>query len=119
EAIRHYAATWYAPNNATLIVVGDIQPDEAFNGVKKAFASWAKVELPKLEYPAPHKRDKRQTYFVDRPASVQSVVTIGALGPPRKDADYFALRLTDTIFGGAFYSRLTRNIRESKGYTYS
>ncbi len=119
EAIRHYAATWYAPNNATLIVVGDIQPDETFNSVKKSFASWTKVEQPKQEIPPPHKRDKRQIYFVDRPGSVQSVIAIGAIGPPRKDADYLALRTADTIFGGAFYSRLTRNIREAKGYTYS
>jgi zinc protease len=119
EAIRHYAATWYAPNSATLIVVGDVQPDDAFNSVKKAFASWARVEQPKQEFPAPHKRDKRQIYFVDRPGSVQSVIAIGAIAPPRKDADYLALRTADTIFGGAFYSRLTRNIREAKGYTYS
>lgn len=119
ETLKHYAATWYAPNNATLVVVGDLQADAAFNDVKKAFASWAKVELPKVETPAPHKRDKRQIYFVDRPGSVQSVIAIGALAPPRKDADYLALRTADTIFGGAFYSRLTRNIREAKGYTYS
>lgn len=119
DALKHYAATWYAPNNATLIVVGDLQADSAFSEVKKSFNSWAKVELPKQEYPAVKKREKRQIYFVDRPGSVQSVIAIGALGPPRKDPDYLAIRTADTIFGSSFYSRLTRNIREAKGYTYS
>ena len=119
DDLKHYAATWYAPNNAALIVVGDIDPNAAFGAVSKAFASWAKVEQPRRELAAPPKRDKRQITFVDRPGSVQSVIVIGALAPPRKDADYIPLRTANMVFGGAFYSRLTRNIREQKGYTYS
>jgi predicted Zn-dependent peptidase len=56
---------------------------------------------------------------VNRPGSIQSAIYIGNATIPRKDKDYFALRTADTIYGGSFYSRLTRNIRESKGYTYS
>jgi zinc protease len=119
EDLKQYAATWYAPNNATLVVVGDMDPGAAFAAITKAFASWTKVELPKLQASAPPKREKRQITFVDRPGSVQSVIVIGAIAPPRKDPDYIALRTANMVFGGAFYSRLTRNIREQKGYTYS
>jgi predicted Zn-dependent peptidase len=65
------------------------------------------------------KRQKRTIYFVDRPGSVQSTIYFGALAPARKSPDYIALRTADMIYGGSFYSRLTRNIREGKGYTYS
>ena len=119
EDLKHYAATWYAPNNATLIVVGDLDPNAAFAAVTKSFGSWAKVELPKVPPSAPAKREKRQITFIDRPGSVQSVIVIGALAPPRKDPDYIPLRTANMVYGGAFYSRLTRNIREQKGYTYS
>ena len=71
------------------------------------------------ENPPVPTRDKRQIYFVNRPGSIQSAIYIGNVTIPRKDKDYFAIRTADTIFGGSFYSRLTRNIRESKGYTYS
>jgi predicted Zn-dependent peptidase len=56
---------------------------------------------------------------VNRPGSVQSTIYVGNASIPRKDKDYFAIRTANTIYGGSFYSRLTRNIRESKGYTYS
>jgi hypothetical protein len=72
-----------------------------------------------VENPPLPKRDKRQIYFVNRPGSIQSAIFIGNVSIPRKDQDYFAIRTADTIYGGSFYSRLTRNIRETKGYTYS
>jgi predicted Zn-dependent peptidase len=56
---------------------------------------------------------------VNRPGSIQSAIYIGNVTIPRKDKDYFAIRTANTIYGGSFYSRLTRNIREAKGYTYS
>jgi predicted Zn-dependent peptidase len=87
--------------------------------VKRSFGTWQKVELPPRPATVLPKREKRQITFIDRPGSVQSVVAIGALGPPRKDADYIPLRTANIIFGGAFYSRLNKNIRETKGYSYS
>lgn len=119
ESLKEFAAANYVPNDAVLIVVGDLEPDAAFAAVKKAFGSWARGPARPAVPTAFPKREKRTIYFVDRPGSVQSTIFFGALAPPRKSPDYVALRTADTIFGGAFYSRLTRNIRESKGYTYS
>jgi zinc protease len=119
DDLKSFAGRWYAPNGAVLVVVGDFQNDTAFAEVRKAFGGWARVEQPKRDLPAPPKRDKRVIYFVDRPGSVQSVVALGALAPPRKDADYIPLRTANMILGGAFYSRINRNIREAKGYSYS
>ena len=117
--LRAFVTKYYIPNAAYLIVVGDIEVDKTFAEIEKAFNSWKSGTVPPDENPPVPKRDKRQIYFVNRPDSIQSAIYIGNVSIPRKDKDYFAIRTADTIYGGSFYSRLTRNIRESKGYTYS
>jgi predicted Zn-dependent peptidase len=119
DSLKAFAASWYVPNNAILVIVGDFDAAAMHADVERAFGSWKHAPLPpapKLVLPT---RDKRQIYVIDRPGSVQSTILIGAPAPPRRSADYIPLRTTNMIYGGAFYSRLTRNIRESKGYTYS
>lgn len=119
DEVKAFAAKWYAPNNAYLIVVGDFDAGAVMSTVEKAFGDWKKVELPKREFPPLPKSAKRQIWFVNRPGSVQSVILIGNAAPPRKSPDYISLRTANMILGGSFYSRLTKNIRESKGYTYT
>lgn len=119
EDLKGFVANYYAPNNAHIIVVGDIDPDKTFAEIEKAFSSWKSGTPMKDETLMVPTRDKRQIYFVNRPGSIQSSIYIGNVTIPRKDKDYFRIRTADTIFGGSFYSRLTRNIRENKGYTYS
>ena len=117
--LRDFVNKYFIPNASHLIVVGDIDADKAFAEVEKAFGSWKSGTVPPEDNPAVPKREKRQIFFVNRPGSVQSAIYVGNASIPRKDKDYFAIRTADTIYGGSFYSRLTRNIRESKGYTYS
>jgi zinc protease len=119
ENLKEFASTYYAPNNSFLVVVGDFNPDAIFSQIEKAFGSWKNHPVPTEQLPQLPTRDKRQIYFIHRPDSVQSAIYIGNISIPRKDKDYFAIRTANTIFGGSFYSRLTRNIREAKGYTYS
>jgi len=117
--LRAFVTRFYIPNTAFLVVVGDIDVDKTFAEVEKAFGGWKSGTVPPDDNPPVPKRDKRQIYFVNRPGSVQSAIYIGNVSIPRKDKDYFAIRTASTIYGGSFYSRLTRNIREAKGYTYS
>jgi len=119
EQLVQFAASHYLPNDAYLVVVGDFDPPSMTAAVEKAFGAWKRGTIAAAKIAEPVKRQKRQIIFVDRAGSVQSTVYLGALAPPRKSGDYLALRTASTILGGAFYSRLTRNIRESKGYTYS
>ena len=119
ESLKSFAATWYVPNNAILVIVGDFDAAAMHSDVERSFGSWKRAPLPpapKLVLPV---RQKRQIYVIDRKDSVQSTILIGAPAPPRRSPDYIPLRTTNMIYGGAFYSRLTRNIREGKGYTYS
>ena len=119
DDLKSFVVKYYIPNASHLIVVGDIDVDKTFAEIEKAFGSWKSGTVPPDENPPVPKRDKRQIYFVNRPGSIQSAIYIGNASIPRNHADYFAIRTADTIFGSSFYSRLTRNIRESKGYTYS
>ncbi|HEX5876694.1 MAG TPA: pitrilysin family protein [Pyrinomonadaceae bacterium] len=117
--LKEFVTKYYIPNASHLIVVGDIEIEKTFAEIEKAFGSWKSGTVPPDENPPVPKREKRQIHFVNRPGSIQSGIYIGNASIPRKDKDYFAIRTADTIYGGSFYSRLTRNIRESKGYTYS
>ena len=117
--LKEFVTKYYIPNASHLIVVGDIDVEKTFAEIEKAFGSWKSGTVPPDENPPVPKREKRQIHFVNRPGSIQSGIYIGNASIPRKDKDYFAIRTADTIYGGSFYSRLTRNIRESKGYTYS
>lgn len=119
DQLRQFAATWYVPNNAILVIVGDFDAAAMRAEVTRTFGSWKRAPLPAAAKPVIPTRQKRQIYVIDRPGSVQSTILVGAVAPPRRSADYVALRTANMIYGGAFYSRLTRNIREAKGYTYS
>jgi predicted Zn-dependent peptidase len=116
--VKTFYNTYYVPNNATLIVVGDVTPDEVAARLETAFSSWKAGQLPEMQMAAPPVRDRAQIYLVDRPGAAQSVLNIGAVSVPRSTPDYFALQVLNTILGGQFVSRVNLNLREDKGYTY-
>ena len=111
--------THYRPNNALLLVVGAVEPDAVLAIAEKSFAGWTRGDVPKPAFPAPPASKGRQVYFVQRPNSVQSSISVGNLAIKRSDPHWYELTLANTIYGGAFNSRIVRNIREEKGYTYS
>ncbi len=119
QDLKTFVGTYYIPNTSHLIVVGDFESDKIMPEIEKAFGGWKSGTAPADDNPPVPVRDKRQIYFINRPGSIQSGIYIGNVAIPRKDKDYFAIRTANTIYGGSFYSRLTRNIREDKGYTYS
>jgi predicted Zn-dependent peptidase len=109
----------YRPNNAFLLIVGAIDPDAMIAAAEKAFGGWARGEVPAPAYPAPPALSGRHVYFVQRPNSIQSSIVVGNIAIKRSDPRWYELTLANTIYGGAFNSRIVRNIREEKGYTYS
>ncbi len=117
--LQAFARDHYRPNNAFLLVVGDVQPDAIVAAAAKAFTGWARGDVPKPAFPSPPTTTGRHVYFVQRPDSVQSSISVGNLALKRSDPHWFEMTLANTIFGGAFNSRIVRNIREDKGYTYS
>lgn len=119
EDLRAFVGSYFIPNTSHLVVVGDFDSDKIFAQIEKVFGGWKSGPAPAEDNPVLPSRDKRQIYFVNRPGSIQSAIYVGNATIPRKDKDYFAIRTANTIYCGSFYSRLTRNIREEKGYTYS
>jgi predicted Zn-dependent peptidase len=106
------------PFGATLIVVGDVQPAAVVRQATSAFAEWVGparssrlLKLPDF--------DPVGITLVDRPGAVQSNLRLGGAAVGRHDPDHAALQLANLIFGGYFSSRLTENLRERNGFTYS
>ena len=109
----------YSPANALLIVVGDFSADAMFAQIEKVFGSWQAPAPGALISAAPPRNIGRKVHLVHLPGSVQTQVLLGNLAITRRDPDWFRLVLANSIYGGAFHSRLVINIREQKGYTYS
>jgi zinc protease len=120
EDLKAFYTSTYRPDNAAVIVVGDVTPDKVVPQLEAAFGSWksqggavSHVKLPEVRQPA-----ARTVWLVDKPGAPQSQVRIGWLGVPRSTPDYFPIQVLNTVLGGAFSSRLNLNLREKHGYTY-
>jgi zinc protease len=118
-AIAEYHRTHYRPNNAFLLVVSNLAPADVFAAAEKAFAGWARADVPAPKAPEMPTLKGRRLVFVQRPNSVQSSISVGNFSIRRNDPRWYTLQLANQIYGAAFDSRLVRNIREEKGYTYS
>ena len=119
ERLGTFHHDYYRPNNAFLLVVGAVEPDQVFAAATKAFGGWPKVENAVAKSAPQPSLDGRHVYFVQRPNSIQSSISVGNFTVKRNDPRWYEMLLANTIFGGAFNSRIVRNIREDKGYTYS
>ncbi len=113
----HYRAS-FLPNNATLIIVGDIKPAEIERKINAMFGSWQRGTVTSYTFGAAPKAAATTVYLIDKPGAAQSSFRIGSIGVPRSTKDYFALNVLNTILGGSFTSRLNQNLRETRGYTY-
>jgi zinc protease len=119
EQLEEFYRHNYSSANALLIVVGDFSSDALLAQIEKVFGTWeAPPPAPQISSAPPHNVG-RKVHMVHLPGSVQTQVVVGNLAITRRDPDWFRLVLANSIYGGAFHSRLVINIREQKGYTYS
>ena len=118
--IESYFNNYYAPQNATLVVAGDVSLNEAQSEILSVFGDWTNVNSVKSVYEdLSHNSESLTTiYLVDKPGAAQSVIRAGHTTIPRADQDYFKLVLLNFIFGGQFSARLNQNLRQDKGYSY-
>jgi zinc protease len=110
---------FYTPENALLLLVGDFGSAAMLEAAEKVFSSWTGKKPPAKGAPAPANPRGRRVYLVHVPGAVQTQILAGCHAINRKHPDWVKLGLTNSLYGGAFNSRLVMNIREDKGYTYS
>jgi zinc protease len=117
DQIRQFYTSTYGAARARLYVVGNFDPATTEASIRKAFDGWAKGTSPATQQPKPG--STRAVYLVDRPGAPQSTIILGMPTIDPSQEDFIPLSVMDALLGGAFASRITKNIREDKGYTYS
>jgi zinc protease len=111
--------TYFVPENAYLVIIGDIKFKETKAAVEKLFGGWKKQTAPKTTYPNPENVSKLQINFVDVPNAVQSEISlVNTVNLKMSDPDFFPAVIANQILGGDFNSYLNMNLREKHAWTY-
>jgi len=117
DDVRNFYKSNVGARRTHLFISGRFEPDVR-KAIEAAFNGWA--EGPEVQRNPPKTEAKRTFTLIDRPGAQQSTLRIGlpvAADPTSKD--YIPFQVTNSLLGGSFASRITSNIREQKGYTYS
>jgi len=118
EDLMKFHQTWFKPNSATLIVVGDTTMAEIKPKLEKLFQGWQRGEVPAKNIGTVALPQKQVVYMVDRPGSEQSVILASNLAPPKANKDESAIETMNSLLGGTFGSRINMNLREDKHWSY-
>ncbi|HEX3580595.1 MAG TPA: pitrilysin family protein [Thermoanaerobaculia bacterium] len=117
DQVKSFYDRNYGAARARLYVVGRFDPAAIETAIHASFESWRRGNPPSVPQVAPVA--KRTVYLVDRPGAVQTTLYIGLPSIESTNPDYTSYLVMDALLGGTFGSRITSNIREQKGYTYS
>ena len=119
QDIKDNYNTYYKPNNAYLVVIGDVNFKSIKQKITTLFSGWEKGIIPASNIPDVKNVDHTEINFVDMPNAVQSEISVlNTIKLSLKDKDYFSVLLANYILGGGGTARLYKNLREDKGYTY-
>ncbi len=110
--------TWFKPNNATIIAVGDISMNDLKDKLEKHFRKWKKGDVPEKNLDQVGAPNKNKIYVMDRPESLQSIIISGHLIQPYGEGNEVAINMMNNILGGEFTARVNMNLREDKGWAY-
>jgi len=116
--IATFYSNHYAPNAMILAVAGDFTSDEMEASLRKFFANWTAKKINPTAIPEPQKLKGRHALIVDKPDSTQTFFEIGNIGLPRTNADWVAVEVVNTLFGGRFTSMINNELRIQSGLTY-
>jgi len=111
--------TRYTPNNAVLVIVGDIDAAQAAQRAERYFSAWKRRTVPETKIPEMTAVRGRKILLVDKPDATQSQIRFGNTGIRRADPDYFPMVVGNTVLGGGFTSWLVNEVRVKRGLTYA
>jgi zinc protease len=117
DDLQKFWAQNFVPNNAALVVSGNIKSAELRPLLEKAFGEWQKGTPAENAVGAPTTTAARLV-IVDKPGAPQTQVRVASIGVPRNTPDYAPLLIMNEALGGLFSSRINLNLREAHGYTY-
>ncbi len=118
EDMAKFHQTWVKPNNATLVVVGDVSMSELLPKLDKTFKNWKRGDVPTKNISEVRLAEKQTVYIMDKPGAEQSVILTAHIAPPQNNPDEIAIQTLNTALGGSFTSRINMNLRENKHWSY-
>ncbi|WP_298767252.1 pitrilysin family protein [uncultured Polaribacter sp.] len=119
QDVKNNYNTYYRPNNAYLVIEGDIDVKATKKLVKSLFSNWEKGSIPEYTMPATTNPTTAEINFINMDNAVQSeIAIINNIDLTLGDKDYYAALMANNILGGGGTARLFMNLREDKGYTY-
>jgi zinc protease len=110
--------TWFKPDNATMIVVGNTTLQEIKPKLEALFKDWKKGNVPAKKLSTVAGKSGTTIYILDKPGAAQSVILAGQLVPPVANPDEIAFKTMTQILGGSFVARLNMDLREDKHWSY-
>jgi len=118
EDIVNFHATWFKPNNATLVVVGDTTLAEIKPKLEQFLADWQPGAVPSKNLQTVSRPQAPAIHVMDKPGALQSIVIAGTIIPPPDAKSEIAIEAMNNVFGGTFGARLNMNLREGKHWSY-
>ena len=118
DGLRTFHGTWFRPDNATLIVVGDVTMADLEPALEARLGDWEPGEAPRKNLGEVEHQDESVVYLIDRPDSEQSIIFAGHVAPPKSDARDLQIETMNNVLGGGFTARINMNLREDKGWSY-
>jgi zinc protease len=118
DDLVRFAQSWFKPNHATLVVVGDITMQELAPKLESAFQGWKPGDIPATNIATVPGPSRSEVYILDRPGAEQSIIFAGSLVAPTNNPEELAFQTFNDAFGGSFSSRINMNLREDKHWSY-
>jgi zinc protease len=118
DDISMFYKTYFRPNNAFIVVAGDIKPAEVFSKISQVFINWQMALVPHTPWTMPTPPSGYKILLINKPDATQTSIRFGHFGITRDNPDYYPMLLMNYILGGGFTSRLNNEVRVKGGMTY-
>jgi zinc protease len=118
DDLIQWHTTWFRPNNATLVVVGDTTLEEITPRIEELFRDWEAGEVPQKDAVTVERTETDGLYLIDKPGAEQSIIFAGQLVVPMNNPNEIAIEALNDVIGGQFSSRINMNLREEKSWSY-